>query len=75
MNCLSKIRARTSQIPAHIQRNCGLDRKVPLMYGEFAAYVGPYIGYAKKSPTDGRVHMGLEQCRGKYLREYDSGES
>ena len=48
--------ARTSQIPAQLQRNCGFDRKVSLTYGEVAAYVGPYIGYARKSPASGLVH-------------------
>ena len=68
--------ARTSQIPAHIQRNCKLDRRVSLMYGEFAAYVGPYIGYARKSPVDELVNNERGKCRGEeYLREYGSGRS
>jgi hypothetical protein len=62
-------------MPAQIQRNCKLDREVSLTYGEFAAYVGPYIGYARKSPVDGLVHKERDKCRGEYLREYDNGRS
>jgi len=45
------------------------------MYAEFAAYVGPYIGYARKSPVDAFVCNKRERRERKYLRERGSGTS
>lgn len=69
--------AHTSQIAAQLQINCGFDRKVFLTYGDVAAYVGPYIGYARKSPAGGQVHNMHERISkdNDYLREYGSGRS
>ena len=68
--------ARTSQIPAQVRRNNGLDRRVPVMYAEFAAYVGPYIGYARKSPVDdGLICKLRSKGERKYLRGHGSAGS
>jgi hypothetical protein len=53
-----------------------LDRRVPVMYVEFAAYVGPYIGYARRRPVDDGPGCEVRNRRErKYPREHGSERS